>query len=129
MFLPTHQIFPFYELRSAAPEHINKSQHEVPMNERIMEMRRRISSQLDTLIIANQPNAILGAWGCGEFHNEPELVSDIYREEIERRSSFFKHLMFPILDMRSARNFEVFEKALKGIKLGDTRSLQNNNKV
>lgn len=99
------------------------------MNERIMEMRRRISSQLDTLIIANQPNAILGAWGCGEFHNEPELVSDIYREEIERRSSFFKHLMFPILDMRSARNFEVFEKALKGIKLGDTRSLQNNNKV
>ncbi|MGM9452782.1 hypothetical protein ACTAZI_05530 [Legionella bozemanae] len=52
-------------------------------------MRRRIAAQLDTLILVGQPNVILGAWGCGEFKNEPQLVAEIYAEEIGKRAHFF----------------------------------------
>ncbi len=122
--LPT-SIFPFYELRAAAPEHFAESQSKAPgvLKAHQDDLRRGIAGILDTLILVGQPNASLGAWGCGEFKNEPELVAEIFGEEIEKRAQFFQHIMFPIINTNShSNNFEIFEKMLTGIKLGDSKS-------
>ncbi|MCW8387704.1 DUF2263 domain-containing protein [Fluoribacter dumoffii] len=130
-FLPSTSIFPFHELRSAAPEHFSEPQSQAPEVVRAHrdDLRRRIAAQLDTLIVAKQPNAMFGAWGCGEFKNEPEIIAEIYAEEIEKRSSFFQHIMFPIINTHSLNNnFEIFQNVLAGIKLGETTKPQHSPK-
>ncbi|WP_454782153.1 poly(ADP-ribose) glycohydrolase domain-containing protein [Legionella sp. WA2022007384] len=128
-FLPSDSIFPFYELRSAAPEHFAESQSQEPsvLKTHQEDLRRRIAAQLDTLILAGQSHAVLGAWGCGAFKNEPELVARTYAEEIEKRAEYFQHLLFPIINTNpQSNNFDVFENVLNGIKLGpsSTNSLK-----
>ena len=47
---------------------------------------------------------ILGAWGCGVFHNDPELVAETFRELLMPPYPWrhcFKHIAFTVLD-RSA---------------------------
>ncbi|CAM2885799.1 Uncharacterized protein conserved in bacteria [Legionella steigerwaltii] len=127
-FLPPTSIFSFHELRSAAPEHFAESHSKAPevVKEHREDVRRRIAAQLDTLILAGKPYALLGAWGCGEFKNEPEVIAEIYAEEIEKRASFFQHIMFPIINTHSQHNnFDIFEKILTGIKLGEASSPQS----
>ncbi|HHF7374650.1 poly(ADP-ribose) glycohydrolase domain-containing protein [Legionella bozemanae] len=122
-FLSPASIFSFYELRSAAPEHFAESQSKDPsiLKAHREDLRRRIAAQLDTLILIGQPNVILGAWGCGEFKNEPKLVAEIYAEEIGKRAHFFQHIMFAIINTKSnSNNFEIFERTLTGLQLGDT---------
>ncbi|PWY54667.1 TIGR02452 family protein [Legionella qingyii] len=124
-FLPESDIFPFYELRSAAPQ-LPSTPHDLDLEtekQYIADLRRRIAAQLDTLILANQPNAILGAWGCGEFKNDPQIVARVYSEEIEKRAHFFEHLVFPIINTGSHNNYAIFNQQLSGIKLGNTLSV------
>ncbi|AWN73667.1 TIGR02452 family protein [Legionella anisa] len=132
LFLPASSIFPFYELRSAAPEHFTESQSQAPEVLKAYEanLRRRIAAQLDTLILEGRPYAILGAWGCGAFKNDPKLVAKIYAEEIEKRAHFFQHIMFPIIDTGSySQNFDIFSETLTGIVLGESNALRNTNKA
>ncbi|MCE0721681.1 MULTISPECIES: poly(ADP-ribose) glycohydrolase domain-containing protein [Legionella] len=124
-FLSPLSIFPFHELRSSAPEHFAEAKPKDPsvFKEYKEDLRRRIAAQLDTLILIGQPYVILGAWGCGEFKNEPELVAEIYAEEIEKRALFFQHIMFPIINTKSdSNNFGIFDRMLTGLKLGDPQS-------
>ncbi|KTD40194.1 poly(ADP-ribose) glycohydrolase domain-containing protein [Legionella parisiensis] len=127
-FLTPSNVFPFHELRSSAPEHFAESQSKDPgtLKAHREDLRRRIAAQLDTLILTGQTHVILGAWGCGEFKNEPELVAEIYAEEIEKRAIFFQHIMFPIINTKSnSDNFGVFESMLTGLRLGDTNAPQS----
>ncbi len=120
-FLPKHQIFPFFELRSAAPELVTRkidSNDKEAVSEYTQDLSRRIAAQLDTLLEKGKTNAILGAWGCGSFKNDPELVARIYRKEIEKRAQHFQHLVFPIIDVENVTNFQVFKKYLDGLELG-----------
>ncbi|HHQ9288711.1 TPA: poly(ADP-ribose) glycohydrolase domain-containing protein [Legionella anisa] len=124
-FLSPLSIFPFHELRSSTPEHFTEAKPKDPsvLKEYREDLRRRIAAQLDTLILTGQPFVILGAWGCGEFKNDPQLVAEIYAEEIEKRALFFQHIMFPIINTKShSDNFGVFDRMLTGLKLGDTNS-------
>ncbi|WP_454783240.1 poly(ADP-ribose) glycohydrolase domain-containing protein [Legionella sp. WA2022007384] len=121
-FLPKNKIFPFYELRAAAPELIDrkidfKDEHSV--KEYTQDLSRRIGAQLDTLILKGKTDAIMGAWGCGSFKNDPEIVAKIYCEEIGKRAQHFQHIVFPIIDIENGPNFQVFKKHLDGVKLGN----------
>lgn len=127
LFLPPSSIFPF-ELRSAAPEHFSESQLQEP-HAYENNLRRRIAAQLDTLILEGKPYATLGAWGCGAFKNDPELVARIYAEEIKKRAHFFQHIMFPIINTNSySQNFDIFSETLAEIELGEIRTPRNMNK-
>lgn len=119
-FLPDKDIFPFYELRSAAPEltYTPKLLDSESLEKYKADLRRRIAAQLDTLIKEGQRYAILGAWGCGQFHNAPEIVAEIYREEIEKRADSFDHIVFPIINTGPKDNHAIFEEALTDLKLG-----------
>lgn len=119
--LSESKIFPFYELRSAAPDLSGtKVDWQDPnfLESYIKTTRREIAAQLDTLILAGIPNVILGAWGCGSFKNNPEIISKIYREEIEKRGECFQHIIFSILNTRGySESFSFFQKELGGLKL------------
>ncbi len=121
--LPQNEIFPFYELRSAAPD---LSSERVDWNDTgVLEhykndLRRRIAAQLDTLILAGRTHAVLGAWGCGAFKNNPNTVAALYREEIEKRAHFFQHIVFPVINRNyRSENFSIFHQSLNGLKLGE----------
>lgn len=121
-FLPKEKIFPFYELRSAAPELVGRKidlKDESSVRKYTQDLSRRIGAQLDTLILKGKTDAILGAWGCGSFKNNPDLVARIYREEIEKRAQHFQHIVFPIIDTEDTANFHVFKKHLDGLTLGN----------
>ena len=83
------QIFPFYELKSAALDlrtlEYNKE-----------EMTRRIAAQLDTLIEHKIRHVILGAFGCGAFRNPASEVAGIYQKEINARCENFDVVAFAI---------------------------------
>lgn len=120
-FLQSNLIFPFYELRSAAPDLSDNKMdwHNSSLVEKYkIDMRRRIAAQLDTLILAEKSHVILGAWGCGAFRNKPDFIAEVYREEIEKRATFFDHIVFPILNPSYLDNFSVFKEYLSGLKLG-----------
>lgn len=124
--LPQSDVFSFYELRSAAPERVAM---DIDMDDKEAlehyknDLRRRIGAQLDTLIIEGKTNVILGAWGCGAFKNTPEVVAELYREEIEKRSDCFDHIVFPILKTDNQMdNYAIFDKCLSGMKLGSPMS-------
>tara|TARA_R110002126_G_scaffold272886_1_gene417190 strand:+ start:114294 stop:115397 length:1104 start_codon:yes stop_codon:yes gene_type:complete len=119
-FLPPEEIFPFYELRSAAP--ILPSEGHTFAQKAFdayqTNLRQRIASQLDTLILEEKTHVVLGAWGCGVFKNNPKLVAQIYREEIEKRADFFEHMMFAIINTGSTDKYKIFKQQLDNIKLG-----------
>jgi hypothetical protein len=119
-FLSLRDVFPFYEIRSSAPL-IQHGQHEWNLDPKKYkdELRRRIAAQLDTLVLHGFKHAILGAWGCGCFKNDPATVADVYRDEIEKRAHYFTHLVFPIFHKVGSEsgNFGVFKDRLDGIIL------------
>ena len=117
LFLNNKDIFPFREMRSAAPYNTMYLDHQHSDAEQIL--RHRIAAQLDTLILEKQKYVVLGAWGCGAFRNNPFIVSRLYAEEIQKRAHCFEHIIFPILNVGvKINNFEVFNQALSGITLG-----------
>lgn len=121
-FLPTETIFPFYEMRSAAPDLALEGDNSVTFRSQEYEqaIRRCIAAQLDTLVIQGRKHVILGAWGCGEFHNDPKIVARIYQEEISKRAEHFQHIAFAILRTASHHhlNHTTFEENLEGLQLG-----------
>jgi hypothetical protein len=122
-FLSKKHVFPFYEMRSSAPL-IQHGEHEWNRDPKKYEaeLRRRIAAQLDTLVLHGFTHAILGAWGCGCFKNNPTIVARVYREEIEKRADYFTHLVFPIFHKvgNEAGNYGVFKEHLDGIVLNGT---------
>jgi hypothetical protein len=94
--LGTNDIFPFYELRTAAID-LRPRNDGHPANVWDEEnARARIVAQLETLIVHKVQYAILGAFGCGAFLNNPADIAKLYKEEIEYRKNHFKVIVFPI---------------------------------
>jgi hypothetical protein len=96
-WLPSDEIFPFYELRAAAQDLRSGEAFDAT------EARKRIAAQLDTLLEHGVRYAVLGAFGCGAFMNPPEIVAQIYREEIGKRIKDLDLVAFAIYDTGSGR--------------------------
>ena len=85
-------LFLFFELRSAA---INLK-HGWENHDVEPRTRDRIEAQLDTLIAKGVRHVVLSAFGCGAFHNDPALISQIYVEELGKRIEHFDVVAFAI---------------------------------
>ncbi len=116
--LQDFNIFPFFEMRSAAPA---PSDTQTPQ----AELQRRIAAQLDTLIIHEKKHAVLGAWGCGQYKHHPEMISELYAQELEKRSGAFEHIVFAIRTQghRPSHNLKAFIKNLEGLRFDTPKSL------
>ena len=88
---------------SAAPQlsyHYDENYYRHIMTERI----RRI---LDVAAKEKVEVMILGAFGCGAFHNPPEIVADIFAQLIRNYS--FETVEFAVYCRDDTKNFDVFE--------------------
>lgn len=58
---------------------------------------------------------VLGAIGCGAFHNPPGEIADCWvevLEEAEFQGGWFRGIWFAVFDRRNEGNFEIFDKVL-----------------
>jgi hypothetical protein len=83
-------IFLFYELRCAAVRISDPTQ----FNE--TEMEKIIHAQFKTLMKNGLRHAILGAFGCGAFHNPPLEVAKLYKKYLMLYKDDFDVIAFPI---------------------------------
>lgn len=59
----------------------------------------RIIKILEIAQFYNHKNIILGAWGCGAFGNDPELIANSFKKALKEIPAF-KHICFAIYDKR-----------------------------
>lgn len=105
--LPGDEVYPFYELRSAAVDLRSGDPFDPD------EMDRRICAQLDTLTSARIRHAVLSAFGCGAFRNPADRVAQLYRRALDERRGEYDVIVFAIFcPGYGPNNFEPFARAL-----------------
>jgi len=60
-------------------------------------------------------NLVLGAWGCGVFRNDPEIVARAFATHLRGGVWFgrFDHVIFSVLDSSAAQDtFSAFQRAV-----------------
>ena len=56
---------------------------------------------------------VLGAFGCGDYHNDPRIVATAYRDLMLSYSHYFKIVEFAVYcSGKSKKNFNVFKKII-----------------
>lgn len=55
---------------------------------------------------------ILGAFGCGAFKNNPEVVAKAYKDVIKEYLHYFKVIDFAIIDGKNSNNYEIFKRTI-----------------
>jgi Uncharacterized protein conserved in bacteria (DUF2263) len=106
-WLAEDQVFPFFELRSAAQDLRDGSAFDPN------ETRKRISAQLHTLCKHGIRHVVFGAFGCGAFRNPAFRVAEIYREEITAHRTNFAVIAFAIFSAGyGPNNYAPFAEAM-----------------
>jgi len=59
---------------------------------------------------------ILGAFGCGAFHNNPKVVAEAYRETLKNFNGYFQEIIFAVYcaPKNGNENYTTFSQILKG---------------
>ena len=106
-------VFPFFELRSAAVDMRGASRRTAydPA-----ELRKRIVAQLETCMAAGVKHVVLSAFGCGAFQNPAPIVAAVYKEEVLKRRADFDVVAFAVFNAgyTGNDNFGVFRDILGG---------------
>ena len=89
-WLPLDEIFPFFELRSAAMDLRDGRPFDEELSKKI------IRAQLETLLDYKVKHVVFGAHGCGAFRNPSERVAENYKEVIEEYRHSFEVIAFAI---------------------------------
>lgn len=78
--------------------------------------RSRIRNILEVAIAKDVDCLVLGAFGCGAFHNNPILMANAFSDLLIRNqyAKYFKHVIFAIKGGRAPQNLMVFQKAFYG---------------
>ena len=118
---PDKEIFPFYELRAAAlnfnPEIDPYVTFPNTSIEAIAQTELRIAAQLDTLIERGIRCVVLGAFGCGIFRNDPNIVANAYYKEITKRKIHFDVIVFAMAaKSKTEDNYLAFKLVFKDWK-------------
>ena len=60
--------------------------------------------------------AILGAWGCGVFKNDPYVIAYLTMHFINKMNGHLKTVIFAIPDAKFKQNYQAFSKAVQDYK-------------
>mmetsp|Transcript_13649 Transcript_13649/g.26470 ORF Transcript_13649/g.26470 Transcript_13649/m.26470 type:complete len:833 (+) Transcript_13649:27-2525(+) len=105
----TDEIFPFFELRSAADDLRGLGSH--AFNE--SSSRRKIEAQFETLKQHGVRHVVLSAFGCGAFGNPPDRIAAIYKEAIAKYNQDLDHVVFAVYHAGyGTDNFPAFQSVL-----------------
>ena len=75
-------------------------------------MLRRIRIMLMIAREQEYKSVVLGAWGCGAFHNAPENVAGYFRKVLidEGYAGYFEQICFAIYGSEDGKNITAFRK-------------------
>lgn len=78
-------------------------------------MSDKIDQIFKSAVDNNCVNVVVSAFGCGVFKNDPNEVSQMFVESINKYKGYFNNICFSILNDRNSNgsNFEIFEKNIK----------------
>jgi len=78
---------------------------------------KRLGKVLDVAVMEGNEVVILGAFGCGAFDNNPDIVARAAANVVKEYRFAFKTIEFAVYcSAWDKRNFETFERVMKGIK-------------
>ena len=103
-------------ITSAAPNLHNENWNSMT-KQRQEEIRAIFLSRIDRILsiaaMANADVLILGAFGCGAFHNPPDVVAECFKEVMPSYSGYFETIEFAVFTTpRDDTNYQVFKKIL-----------------
>lgn len=73
---------------------------------------KRLKKILDVAVEKETDNIILGAFGCGAFKNNPEVVAQAASNVLKDYIHSFKNIEFAIYDKGECENFKAFNNIL-----------------
>lgn len=73
---------------------------------------KRARNILNVAIKNEDDYLILGAFGCGAFRNNPEIVAKAYKDVLQDYMYCFKIIDFAIIDGKYSNNYEIFKRVL-----------------
>ena len=73
---------------------------------------KRARNILNVAIKNEDDYLILGAFGCGAFRNNPEIVAKAYKDVLQDYMYCFKVIDFAIIDGKYSNNYEIFKQIL-----------------
>ena len=78
-------------------------------------MIRRIQIMLLVAKANNYKSIVLGAWGCGAFHNNPQNVANCFKIVLEEYgyAEYFDNICFAIYGSEDGKNITAFRECLK----------------
>lgn len=98
--------FPIAVMTVSAPIASRMEQEELPNLENIL--RCRIRGMLRAAAVEGYTRLVLGAWGCGNFGNDPELVAKLFHEALQ---GCFKEVTMAVFDNSEDKcRYSCFEK-------------------
>mmetsp|Transcript_44611 Transcript_44611/g.87390 ORF Transcript_44611/g.87390 Transcript_44611/m.87390 type:complete len:600 (-) Transcript_44611:42-1841(-) len=89
-WLPSGEVFPFFELRAAADNLRGGGAFNRESS------ARKIEAQFKTLVHCGVRHVVLSAFGCGAFKNPPEEIATLYRDAVLRHHHSFDHIVFAV---------------------------------
>lgn len=83
----------------------------------VSKTRSKIRMMIAVALFNEVEVLILGAWGCGVFKNDPELIACLFRDilnEKDFKNQFLK-VIFPVINDHNsvANNYEIFKSILE----------------
>src|SRR5262249_29846216 len=82
------------------------------------EMHERVEKVLAIMAGHGHEAAVLGAWGCGVFKNDPEMIAELFAKALRGRfSGAFVKVVFAVLDSTEEKYFiGPFEERFGSVK-------------
>ena len=82
--------------------------------EELFEIHRKRAKHLLTVAAAHKDQIlVLGAFGCGAFRNDPQVVAKAYKETLAEFSGVFEHVEFAVFCSEwDKENYEVFRNVM-----------------
>ena len=74
--------------------------------------RRKIASLFQLAYTEGHDSLVLGALGCGAFHNPPEQIAEIFNEFLQKYKYCFKYICFAVLSVKD-HNYEIFSRIIR----------------
>lgn len=87
-----------------------------PHNNRFIEqtMRVRIRKMLTLCAVQGYEYLVLGAWGCGQMKNNPEMMAELFSEKLtDHFAGCFRHIVFAI-KTDNEQTFQPFNTRFNG---------------
>jgi uncharacterized protein (TIGR02452 family) len=75
-------------------------------------IRDKVKRILDIALDNDHDNIVLGAWGCGVFHNDPKHIAELFKEYLTGEyEGKFNRVVFAIPGKNSS-NYQIFESII-----------------